>query len=82
MDSTPLPVDANGNPFYKPAFWLPSREYSKIYSEINQIYFAQYSGKHIAAHPSFDLNGRACVYWFENHGFNNYNIFMKTLDDH
>lgn len=54
--------------FYKPTFWLNFKEYVKICSEINQIYEAQYKGKPIAAHASFDIDGKAYVYWFENHG--------------
>ena len=66
----------------KPAFWLNSIEYRKIYSEINQIYDVQYRDKNIAAHPSFGIDGVAYIYWFENHGFDNYNIFLRIVDNH
>ena len=56
--------------------------YAKICSEINQIYEAQYSGKSIAAHSSFGIDGKAYIYWFENHGFDNYNIFLRVIDNH
>lgn len=82
MYTNELPLDANGIPFSKPAFWLNSIEYSKIYSEINQIYDIQYRGKNIAAHPSFGIDGVAYIYWFENHGFDNYNIFLRIVDNH
>lgn len=68
--------------FYKPTFWLNFKEYVKICSEINQIYEAQYKGKPIAAHASFGIHGKAYVYWFENHGFDNYNIFLRVIDEH
>ena len=77
-----LPYDADGKPFSRQSFWLKPQEYSKIYSEINQIFDAQYKGKRIAAHTSFGIDGKAYVYWFENHGFDNYNIFLRVLDDH
>ena len=76
------PTDANGYPFRKATFWLPPQEYGKIVHEINQLYDSQYKGKPIASHPSFGIDGIAYIYWFENHGFNNYNFFMKTLNKH
>ncbi len=82
MSMDKVPLDSNGNPFTKPVFWLDSREYCKICSEINQVYDVQYYNKRIAAHVSFGIDGRAYVYWFENHGFEEYNIFMRVLDCH
>ena len=63
-------------------FPLPHKEYGKICSEINSVYDARYKGKKIAAHPSFGVDGRAYVYWFENRGFNDYNIFRRDPDEH
>ena len=40
--------------FYKPTFWLNFKEYVKICSEINQIYEAQYKGKHFRTFYSVD----------------------------
>ena len=82
MNSNNLSLDADGKPFTKSAFWLNPTEYRKIHSEINQIYDAQYRGKRIAAHTSFGIDGRAYVYWFENHGFDNYNIYLRVIDNH
>jgi len=82
MRFTDLPLDANGVPFSKPSFWLNPKEYSKICSEINQIYEAQYNGKRIAAHSSFGIDGKAYIYWFENHAFDDYNIFLRVIDNH
>lgn len=77
-----IPVDSDGIPFSKPTFWLEPLEYAKICGEINQIYDIQYKGMRIGAHVSFGIDGIAYVYWFENHGFDNYNIFMRTVDNH
>ena len=77
-----LPLDSNGVLFTKPTFWLNPTEYRKIYSEINQLYAAQYKNRPIAAHTSFGIDGKVYVYWFENHGFSDYNIFLRVLDNH
>ena len=77
-----LPLDFKGDSFSRPTFWLEQKEYAKICSEINTIYETQYRGKRIAAHTSFGIDGKAYVYWFENHGFNDYNIFSRVLDNH
>ncbi len=47
-----------------------------------QIYYAKYEGKRIATHVSFGIDGNAYVYWFENAGFDNYNIILRVEDDH
>ena len=77
-----FPVDSNGKPFGKSTFWLEPVEYSKIYSEINQLYYALYENKTIAAHTSFGIDGIAYVYWFEIHGYDDYNIFNRVVDNH
>ena len=82
MKEFELPLDANGYTFSKPAFWLMPNEFSKIVSEINQAYEAQYKGKIIASHPSYGVDGKMYIYWFENHGFNDYNIFLRVTDNH
>lgn len=82
MQTNYIPVDVNGVSFTKPVFWLHPDEYSKVYSEINQLYYSQYEGKDIAAHTSYGLDGKSYVYWFENHGFDNYNIYLRVVDNH
>ena len=77
-----LPIDMKGYLFSMPAFWLESNEYSKIISEINQVYNVQYKGKPFATHVSFATDGEAYIYWFENHGYNDYNIYLKVKDNH
>jgi len=82
MQFSNLPPSEESWPFSKQAFWLSYSEYSKIYSEINQLYYTIYIGKTICAHTSFGIDGKAYVYWFENHGFNNYNIYLRVIDNH
>lgn len=56
---------------------LDSQEYAKVISEINSNYEV-YKGKEIAAHYSVGLDGCYYIYFFENHGFNDYNIYEKS----
>ena len=74
------PIDSKGVFYTKPSFWLNPKEYAKIRSEINQIYEIQYKNKRIAAHTSFGIDRKA--YWFENHVFDEYNIFLVVRDFH
>lgn len=69
----------NSNNFEFPPFELPRQEYGKIIHEINTNY-SKYKGKKLAIHRSLDLQGNYCVYFFENHGYGNYNIFGKHFD--
>lgn len=66
--------------FDKKNFWLDPEEYSKICSEINNEYYSKYMGKSIAAHCSYGIDGVPYVYWFENHGFNDYRIIIREVD--
>ncbi len=59
------------------SFNLDRREYAKIISEINTDY-EKYEGKRFAIHMSYDNDGNAYWYYFENHGFNDYNIYMRV----
>lgn len=82
MKARNLPLDANGIPFTQQTFFLTPQEFRKICSEINQLFYAQYEGKPIATITSFGTDGNAYVYWFENHGFDNYNIYLRVADNH
>ena len=62
--------------FYYQTYYLNAHEYAKIISEINTDY-EKYKDKLLATHISHDIFGTECVYYFENHGFDNYNIYMK-----
>lgn len=77
-----IPLDANGRPFSFPTVEMDNDEYSKIISEINSVYMVKYRGKSICAHTSFGIDGKCYKYWFENHGFDNYNIYQKVPDNY
>lgn len=70
-------LDSNGNQFEFPPWVLDANEYAKIISEINSNYEI-YKGQLIAAHYSLGIDGIYYIYYFENHGFNDYNIFEKS----
>ena len=55
---------------------LEKNEYAKIISEINNNY-SLYKGKRYAIHYSIGMNECYYAYYFENYGFNNYNILEK-----
>ena len=57
-------------------YYLNSHEYAKIISEINTNY-SKYKGLWFCVHNSSDVNGTACRYYFENRGYNDYNIYSK-----
>lgn len=82
MNNNKILLDTKGVPFIYPSFWLNPLEYKKIYSEINNVYEAQYKEKPLATHVSFGVDGRAYVYWFENRRFNDYNFYLRVLDEH
>lgn len=53
------------------------KEKEKIRSEINTNH-TKYSGKSFCVHLSYGLDGNAYAYFFENHGFDNINIYART----
>ena len=57
-------------------FILSRREYAKICGEINTNY-AKYEGLRFAVHASYGLDDKAYLYFFENHGYDDYNIYMR-----
>ena len=57
-------------------FKLSAAEFAKIYSEINTNY-SKYEKMAFAVHASYGVDNKAYWYYFENHGYNNYNIFMR-----
>ena len=58
-------------------FNLSSAEYAKVYSEINTNY-GKYKGKRFAIHATYGVDDKAYWYYFENLGFNRYNIYMRV----
>lgn len=59
------------------AFTLSSVEFAKICSEINTNY-GKYKGKRFAMHASYGIDNKAYWYYFENRGFDDYNIYMRV----
>jgi len=57
-------------------FTLPAAEYAKICSEINTNY-SKYKDMSFAVHASYGIDNQAYWYYFENHGYDNYNIYMR-----
>ena len=57
-------------------YYLDRVEYAKIISEINSNY-ELYLGKRYAAHYSVGVDNKYYVYFFENHGFNDYSIYLR-----
>ena len=71
-----IKLDTKGKPFRFATFNLAEAEFAKIVSEINSNYDS-FKGKEISFHTSIGLDDRYYVYYFENRGFNDYNIFNK-----
>ena len=71
-------LDSKGIPFEFESYFLEPREYAKIISEINTNY-GRYIGKVVAVHYSHEPEYEAYKYYFENHGYNDYNIISKQL---
>ena len=55
---------------------ISSKEKSKIEHEINTNY-SKYNGQEYCVHYSYGLDNVAYRYYFENHGFNQYNLYKK-----
>lgn len=71
-----MPVRNSNGEFNFPSYELSTQEYAKIVSEINTNY-RKYRGKPFAIHLSVGTDDNYYFYYFENHGFNNYNIVGK-----
>ena len=76
-----LPIDSNGRYYiYNIDDSIPPKEISKICHEINYYYHSKYEGLPIIAHRSIGLDNCYYIYYCENHGFGEYNIFMRLED--
>ena len=69
-------LDKNGFPFELPEADFDWKEKEKIRSEINTNYI-RYRGKEFAAHFSYGLDDMPYVYYFENRGFDDINIYYR-----
>ena len=63
--------------FLYKTFILSPAEYAKICGEISSNY-EKYRGKPLAVHASYGTDDTAYYYYFENHGFGEYNIYMRV----
>lgn len=70
-------TDSFGQYFEYPEADFDWREKEKIRTEINTNY-RKYNGKSIAVHLSYGLDGKSYKYYFENHGFDDINIFIRN----
>ena len=62
----------------KKTYILPADEYKKICSEISTHYYDFYEKKFLCIHNSHSIDGRHMLYYFENYGYGNYNIYLRT----
>lgn len=58
------------------SYILIPEEYAKIISEINTNY-SLYADDSFCIHSSVSNDGKYYLYYFENHGYNDYNIYEK-----
>lgn len=61
-------------------FILDRAEYAKICREINTNY-SKYEGKTYAVHISYGIDNKPYWYYFENHGYDNYNIYIYIYEN-
>lgn len=66
-------------PFELPTYRLNYKEKIKIEHEINTNYI-KYDGQEFCVHYSYGLNNKSYRYFFENHGYNNYNIYDRKYN--
>lgn len=62
---------------------MTAKEKVKVTHDINNVYHAKYKGKRVCAirTRSNEPDSPAFYYRFRNHGFDNYDIFMKIEED-
>ncbi len=78
MEQNENSQDLDGRAFAFPTCLLNRREYAKIISEINTNYDI-YKDKEFCVHYSVGVDNSYYMYFFENHGYDNYNIFEKFI---
>ena len=71
-----IPLDKKGKPFKYPSVDIPSNEYNHFIHNVNTYFHRRYVGKKLCTYYS-GLYSK--LYYFENHGFDDYNIY-KTGD--
>lgn len=65
-------------PFEFPTRRLNPKELSKVEHEINTFY-SKYENDELCVHYSYAFDNCCYAYFFENHGFDCYNIYSKKL---
>ncbi len=65
-------LDKKGKPFEYPAAKVSNAEYACFIRNVNIYYYTKYKGKKICWYHSGELG---ITFKFENHGFDDYNIF-------
>lgn len=65
--------------FSEPTYYLCSKEYAKIVGEINTNY-GLYEGKPKAIHLSYGIDDVPYIYYFEDHGYDCYNIYNRVVN--
>lgn len=62
---------------------MTAKEKAKVMHDINNVYHAKYKGKRVCAirTSSNEPDSPTYYYRFKNHGFDDYDIFMKTEED-
>ena len=71
--------DINGVPYSYPSLELENAEISKICQEISTNY-KKYKDRALIMHRTKDLDRIWCIYYVENRGYGDYNIFEKYYD--
>lgn len=72
-------LDMNGIPYSYPSIMLKNAEISKVCKEISSNY-GRYQNKRIIMHRTRDLDNNWCIYYVENRGYGDYNIYQKYYD--
>ncbi len=70
------PVDSDGKEYSRPRLWLPPNEYAHVMSTISTHYKSKFKGKSMGM-IELEFDDKWANYYFEIHGFNEYNIFDK-----
>lgn len=65
--------------FELPPLILTPKEKAKIEHEINTNY-AKYDGQEFCVHYSYGPDNRSYKYFFENHGFSEYNFYARKYN--
>lgn len=62
---------------------MTAKKKAKVTHDINNVYHAKYKGKRVCAirTSSNEPDSPTYYYRFKNHGFDDYDIFMKTEED-